>query len=96
MEDHGFSQEAASAQPWHGGVMGEPGNIAVLKRVIKRKENGKYYAGPNTWVVSIEEAKHFESIREVVSELAEEDLEKGSCVLLLHFPESRYDLELPF
>jgi hypothetical protein len=66
----------------------------ATKRIIQKRDTGEYYSGFGDWVSEMDQARHFESLHEALTEARQNDLPKGCCVLLLKFDGKEYDVEL--
>ncbi len=73
--------------------MEEEKALKPLRRVIKHKGTGQYYAGTGQWVDAIEKAKDFESVWMMVEEASRYGL-TGKCMLMLDFGDKELDVEI--
>lgn len=69
-------------------------NVLPIRRVIRRNDTGKFYAGPGQWVDTMDEGKEFYSFSEIVNEKA--NLIADRCFLVMRFDGVECDAKLPF
>ena len=56
-----------------------------VKKLVRHKNSGRYYAARGRWVDRVDAAKSFDSTMEVLEEMGRGAWERGCCELVLKF-----------
>lgn len=70
-----------------------PERLTPIKRVLRHRTSEQYYAGKDTWVSSVDQARDFDSIWQVVEEITRYGI-RGCCYLVLLFDSREFDVVL--
>jgi hypothetical protein len=64
-----------------------------MRVLLRERKSRLLFIGPNSWTMELSTARDFETTQAVMRYVSEQSLE--GCEILLHFPESNYNLALP-
>ncbi len=73
---------------------GKPGQGEKLKRVIKHRPSGRYYAGEGLWTADLERAKVFADLA-VAMQTARDDGLEDSCIVVFRTGTREVDAQFP-